>query len=472
MSTPDATQEPTKKAINEYFKLKSKFEDSLNLLKKKIMNDPSLSKREKRSKYLILEPKCINCKEKSKRGTIFSVVYNPETDSLGAYRKFTAICGNLANPCNLDIEIHLGENEPLDKLMKNIREEIKLYKNKIIDDKNRLLFGLITTETALENFDLNKGYINDLTSVYELYLDLWNKTIENPDDKVKLDESLTISYNKINEIKECIKKMKENDDVQFAVDAANIYANQLKPLLDTIRKLKYSDNIVYHDDYDNKCKLIQRPYTELDMMVNAYPDQVIKYNLGDEVNIKKTKKTFIIDSDEFESSNKNVDDENEEFVFQPKNATQSSSNIQVKNPIKDTPIIGKGSDGIEWNVPEYKSLWQDLPIALKNEFKINIDWMKVFMEQCVNARLNNADCKLPIPNNLIIPPKKINDQYDFGISIYNKAFNEQPKTLQDTYLTYYKEDPTTKQKDYSHLAYMLTRLVETRLAKDSVIYLF
>ncbi len=35
-----------------------------------------------------------------------------------------------------------------------------------INDKNKLLFGLITTESALENFDNNKTYISELTSIY------------------------------------------------------------------------------------------------------------------------------------------------------------------------------------------------------------------------------------------------------------------------------------------------------------------
>ena len=51
--------------------------------------------------------------------------------------------------------------------------------------------------------------------------------------------------------------MNENDDQQYAVDAARIYATTLKPLLDKIRHLKYSENMIFHDDDNNTCKLIQ-----------------------------------------------------------------------------------------------------------------------------------------------------------------------------------------------------------------------
>jgi hypothetical protein len=454
---------PTPKdAINEYFKLKSIFENEISVRKKKIMNNPSLSKREKRMEYLKFMPKCVNCKKPSKKGTLFSSVLNPETENEGGYRKYSVKCGNLVDPCNLDIEIHLGENEPLDKLIQNIRDEIKVYKNKIIDDKNRLLFGLITTETALENFDLNKSYINELTSVYEMYLDHWTKIIDNPDNKIKLDEMLILSYENIHKIKDYIKKMNENDDMQFAVDAANIYTRTLKPLLDKIRLLKYKENIVYHDEYDSKCKLIQRPYSDLTTLISGYPDKVIKYKFGFET--KKVKKN-------------NPINDNEEFLIKPINNSSSSGGSNNANQIlKDNPIFGKGNDGIEWSVKEYKDLWAELPASLKNEFKTNINWMKSFMEKCVNDKINDDNfngCKLITPPNFILPPRQMsNGEYDFGVAIYNKVFNSMPKSSQDTYLTYYKEDPETKIKNYSQLEDELNLLVEAEVSKDSDVMIF
>ena len=53
-----------------------------------------------------------------------------------------------------------------------------------------------------------------------------------------------------------------------------------------------------------------------------------------------------------------------------------------------------------------------------------------------------------------------NGQYDFGVSIYNKAFNKMPKTLQQTYLTFYSENPSTKEKNYNMLINAMNDLVE------------
>jgi hypothetical protein len=148
----------------------------------------------------------------------------------------------------------------------------------------------------------------------------------------------------------------------------------------------------------------------------------------------------------------------------------SSTSIQEGQPLNDVPfdepIIGQGKDGIAWNIPEYQELWSNLPEKLRAEFKLNIEWMKEFMHKCVNERKKGgptfSGCHLTTPPNLVLPPRKneSNGNYDFGVTIYNNTFNKQAKTLQDTYLTFYKEDPVTKVKTYDMMADALNALVE------------
>jgi hypothetical protein len=441
-------------ALNEYFRLKNKFENENNVYKKRIINNQTLSKKEKRTEYLKLMPKCVNCKRPSKKGTIFSIVYHPSNDKTDAYRTFKAICGDLADPCNLNIDINIGQRDSLDKLMNNIRNEITEYKNKIIDDKNKLLFGLITTETALENFDYNKSYISDLTSVYENYLDTWNNEIDKPEKKTELEESLVQAYENINIIKDCIKKMNENNDNKYAIDAANIYYKVLKPLLDKIRQLKYSENTVYNNE-NNTCNLIQKKYKIEDTLLTSYPDKIISFDVGLNAKVPQKKKPGLI-----------IELEDEESIT-PKISIQepTENKLDVEIP-PDEPIIGQGKDGISWNNPKYQELWNKLPSKMTSEFKVNIDWMKDFMNKCVNDRNKKfgKGCRLSTPPNLIIPPKQMdNGQYDFGVSIYNKTFNSQPKTLQNTYLTLYREDPISKERNYKMLEDALNTLIEKEL---------
>lgn len=440
-------------ALNEYFSLKEKFENTNKSIKKKIINNSTLSKREKRAEYLKLKPKCVNCKRPSKLGTIFSVVFHPSDDKTDAYRTFKSSCGDLADPCNLDIEINIGNYEPLDKLMNDIRNEINTVKNDVINDKNKLLFGLITTETAIEQFDYNKTYINTLTSIYESYLQKWNDIVENPQKKTELEESLVQSYILIDQIKDCIKKLNETGDNKYAIDAANIYDKTLKPMLNKIRNLKYSEILVYTDDSENVCKLIEKKYSEMDTLISGYNSKVISYDVGLKAKKFKPKKKGLI-----------IEDSDEEKEEEPAIKILPKKSETIPGIIQDEPIIGKGEDGIEWNEPEYRNLWSKLPPKLKAVFKLNIDWMKEFMNKCVNERINHPvnwqGCKLTTPPNIVIPPRKMdNEQYDFGVSIYNEAFNKLPQAVQKTYLTFYKEDPATKEKNYNMLENAMNELV-------------
>jgi len=448
-----------KDALNEYFRLKEKFVLDNKANKKKILNNTNLSKREKRTEYLKLRPKCVNCKRPSRKGTIFSIKFNPSTDKTDSFRIFKATCGDLANPCNLDLEIHIGAYEPIDTLINNIRDEITEYKNQIINDKNKLLFGLITTESAIENFDTNKSYINILTSMYDNYLDRWNSIVDNQEKKLELDETITLTYENINKIKDCIKKMNENNEVQYAVDAANIYHTTLEPLLIKTRHLKYNENIVYRDDNNDGCKLIQKAYTINNILLESFSSKVISYNFGlGSTKDKKKKSLLTIESDSLDSDKETADEkEDGKFTINIQEPGQTNKNLE------DEPIIGQGKDGIAWNIPEYQKLWDKLPEKLKTEFKLNIDWMKEFMNKCVNDRQKpyGEGCQLTTPPNLVVPPRKMeNGQYDFGVSIYNKSFNSLPKTLQETYLTFYKEDPKTKEKIYTMLEDAMNKLVE------------
>lgn len=437
MSDDNQNETPNlKDVLNEYFRLKNKFENEMDMQKKKILNNGALSKKEKRAEYLKLMPKCINCKRPSKNGTIFSVTYKPDDEENESYRIFKVLCGNLADPCNLHIEFELGKVESLENILNEIQEDIRKHKNEIIDDKNKLLFGLMTTEVAIEKFENNKSYITQLTTIYEQYLDRWSRIVDNPEKKEELDESLVKAYECINQIKDCMQKMNQNDDAKYAEDAVNIYHTTLQPLFNKIRHLKYSENMVYNDENTGSCKLLQSKYTVHDINMSNYSHKIVQYNMGYQA--KKPPNNQQIESA--------VPGEISISIKDPAEA--------VKEDITDEPIIGKGADGIEWTKPEYIKLWTNLPPKLKNEFKLNIDWMNEFMFKCVNDRRKPGfnGCKLIAPPNLVIPPRvSPSGQYDFGVSIYNYTFNKLPESQKKMSLTFYKEDPVTKAKDYSML---------------------
>lgn len=410
----------TKEAINEYFKLKNKYETIIMTNKKKIMNNPHLSNREKRIEYNKLKPKCIHCKRPG--GSIFSTIYVDETENNESYREIRAFCGIAADPCNFNIVIQLAKIEWMPELLKTMEKDIKDYKNEIIDNKNKLLFGYLNTEDALEKFENIKEYISNYTSLYEQYLESYHKIVDNSEKKQELNESITNSYIEIQKIKDCILQMNETNNIQYARDAVNIYTTSLMPLLQTIRDLKYNETIVWNNDNTNTCNLIQNKYSISSLSFTSSNDKVIEYNI--EYSISPKKKQIIIQSS---SSSSEI-------------PLSISSEIPLEEQNTPEPIYGDGLDGVKWNIPEYERIWSNLPSRLRVALITDREWMQDFMASCVAARASGQACRFITPKNIILPPEVGPDgKVNFGINIYNQAFETLPEQQKKLYLTFYNE---------------------------------
>jgi hypothetical protein len=418
--------ESVENAINDFYKLKNKYERQNTIYKNKIANNVLLSSKERKKEISKLKPKCINCNRPG--GTIFSNKFYSNDN--GDYRELKAMCGIISNPCNLNINIQIGKYELLTDILNEIENEIKQYKNEIIDEKNKLLFGFITTDEAIQKFEDIKDYISNFTSLLNQYLDLYVQIIDNTEKKNQLTIDIEKSYNYIDQIKESVKNFNENNNTQYIRDAVNIYASNLKPLLNDIANLKYRQQFVHYDEDLKTYYLVQNKYTIKNLEYTSFNDTVVSYDVGfkpETIKQNAKAKTLIIESSTTE--------------------TESES-----EPIYDI-------EENQWNNENYNKLWKNIPEKLKNALKVDMEWNTEFMKSCVNARLNNQPCKLTTPSNLIIPPNKISeDKYDFGIAPYNDLFNKFEKSYQDTLLKLYSDKNGVK--DYSMLKDTLTNLLE------------
>ena len=116
-------------AINEYYRLKDKYESGYydKYVKPIIKSDKS--NREKRVEFSKLpKHECINCKRNV--GSIFSLVQ--DTNEL--LRKYIVKCGDLADPCPLDIQINYSSREPFDSIISTGLSDIDLVKLEIIKE--------------------------------------------------------------------------------------------------------------------------------------------------------------------------------------------------------------------------------------------------------------------------------------------------------------------------------------------------
>ena len=252
-----------------------------------------MSEREKKNKFKKIVPKCILCKQPG--GTIFSTKFD---DKLNA-RILSARCGNVADPCDLNIRINAGKYnlypESFAKTVKTINE----LKTTIIEDKNKLLFGYKTAEEILSEFDDLKEQITLYTDELEIIIREYYNIIDNKEDNERFAQLTEKSFELIKNIKESMRSFDEDDDQKMVFDAVEIYTNELVPTLNQIMELKYKNNVVWFNPDTRVYQLIQEKTSVKDIEVDFSTAEVISFNVT--LGTKKTK-------------DKNQDDGNEYYA--------------------------------------------------------------------------------------------------------------------------------------------------------------
>ena len=345
-------------AINNFYKEKSKYESLLDKDKKSIIKNKGLSWKEKRVEYNKLKPKCVNCKRPV--GSIFSVTH--DNSNMQEIRILRATCGDRVNPCNFNININPGSYSNIVAVLKKEELDLKKYKMKIIDEKNKLLFGYVSTEDAINKFDEFKNEIKSSSELLGHYYDEYNLVFDNEEKKMTLKQLISSSYLFINEIKDAIKNFEKTKNTQYCQDAVTMYVKQLKPVLNQILGLKYSASFVDYDTKTGIYSLIQQKHTIKNTESMEVEPQVITYEKGietssqsktkkarDEPSSKKNvtkKKKIVIEEDsepeiEDEDVNEDVNQGEEAYVYAP--------NSPVYAP--DSPVYAPNSPVYAPNSP-------------------------------------------------------------------------------------------------------------------------
>lgn len=419
------SEDSVENKINEYYKLKSKYEEEKQKNKKEILNNTDLSLKEKKVLFKELKPKCINCGKPG--GTTFASVINKNNDVSDQFRELRAFC-KAVEPCGLNINIAVGNFDNINYFLKEIQDEINDSKKEIINDKNKLLFGLITTQKALDNFDMYKDNITDFASLLEMYLQDYIKITDNPEIKQKLGEQTEKTYLYIQEIKTAINKYNNTNDSQYVNDAVDIYITNLKPTLKELLNTKYKENMVWYNENEGTYHLIQNKYTIKDMEVNISKYETVVFDTSLQGATPGEKRRQLL--------------------------TTSSPDMIPVSPETSSPedIIGSpifNEDGsVSWSNKNYQTLWSKMDDKLQNALLTDKEWLQEFMDNCVKARIEGKPCNFTNPSNLIIPPQILDDdKYDFGNTVYNDFFNKLSKGNQNTLLKLFTEKDGIKNYD-------------------------
>jgi hypothetical protein len=235
----------TSTLFDEYYKLKDAYETGIkaqrfDILKQKKNKKKNVTEQDIRKKLMKLKPKCVNCQREG--GTIFSNAFDEKELS----RVLSAKCGAVTNPCSLNIKIVAGSHEDVQDILKHDEQELEQIKQRIIDDKNKLLFGYMKSEQVVENFDQLKKQINEYSSSIEYYTKIFYDKVDNKAVKQELNKLIANSYQSIQIIKDYLNG--EDYEDQKVVSAVKVYVEQLKPSLEKIRSLKYKESMVWYDE--------------------------------------------------------------------------------------------------------------------------------------------------------------------------------------------------------------------------------
>lgn len=314
-------------AINEFYRLKDKYESEYYDKYVKPILKNKKSKREKRIEYSRL-PKhaCINCKRNV--DTIFSITFNGDD----YIRQFIAKCGDLSDPCPLDIQINYSFRNQIKKLVYTGMNEIEEIKLEIIKQKNSALF--FDNKNIVSVFEKLTEKLKNETESTGSAIETDILKNDNPEKKVLLNKTID-EFGKgfILPFKQMIQDYKNNNDELKMNQAIKFYIDEMVPKLKEIQQLKYDVNLIEFDNTANEYKLIQLPNSlENQEYYFESDDKVIKFVKG----VKKTKKTKTLkDTSYVDTLNKKKTRKNKPITLVIEDEVIDEVGEESKNEVKN-----------------------------------------------------------------------------------------------------------------------------------------
>jgi hypothetical protein len=471
-------------AINDFFKLKDTYETSYyEKYVKPIIKSNSKSKKEKRIEFSKLpKHECINCKRNV--GTIFTIKLN--TDDM--HKNYIAKCGDLEDPCLLDINITYGYRLPYDIDIKEIESEINNNKIDIIKEKNNIIFGYSQESNAIEIFNKLNDELKANAKTAGIIIEKNILINDNPEKKLytkKLQDEFGIEF--LMPFKKMIKDYNETDNTSIVNEAVKFYIEEMMPKIKEIAELKYEVNYVEYNDEDGKYKLIQMKNSLANLENEIFmDDKVVYFVKGTKKSSKSKNKTIKIMSPEKIKKKKTlksrpaIDFEIEESPNMAQTEGQTEADVEAemeaeaeeeKENISDNGY--KNVNGkIEWNNPKYNKIWNELNDKYKSIIMQDPIWMQESMDEFYNISSNISSNNNKFrprefvnPSNLKIPPRVLpNNNLDFENELYNNLFSKLEPLQKQIAISFLPKRETNDPAEYkafiSSLKSMMSNLTD------------
>jgi len=238
-------------AIDNYYRLKQKYDISIDKKKQKIISNTTLSIKAKRKKIKEIKKICVNC------GNIGGSIFKNTENSL------IAVCD--CNPaCSLNINIKRGHFSNIRTECHNLYEKINEIQSYIISTKLDVLFSYRSEDDAIKKFKKLRRDLSGATKLYNTVIREYLDIVTIGPHAKRLDEQKTnlfIAVEQLNELSKTydrIDKSVESGE-PLLTEMVEKYINEILPIVTEIRELTYTLSKV--EITDEEVKLVQKPYT-------------------------------------------------------------------------------------------------------------------------------------------------------------------------------------------------------------------
>ena len=261
-------------AIKAYYSMKNEYETGRKNAIKKLYKKYE-DKTEARAKINDYKHSCIKCGRQ-----VNTLFFTKET-------RLHAKCGDEASPCNLTIELELGNYTHLQKELVELKDAIEDGKKNFIILKLNSLFGYNTDEDTKNEYNQRMEEYNFFSELYDAALQEHKKIYENDERALQLVSKQKDFYEKINTLRRMTTEYKETDNKEYLQLISDMYVKELKPLVNEIQQLRYehSEIIVrvedkgkYMDDFHNTLQQYIASIDNMDSFVRKQ-EKVVKFDV-------------------------------------------------------------------------------------------------------------------------------------------------------------------------------------------------
>jgi hypothetical protein len=213
--------------VLHYYELKQKYEEKLNIRKKKIKKNKDLSLKGKRAKVKALIGACVNCNKPG--GTIFE-------EKNGTLK---AVCGS-KTPCDLNLNIKRKFYDNMREVEQKNERTIESLKMRIIMTKLDYLFGLVhSKDEIVDKFNTLKNELAQISEsqlvIEKKYGDILSGIHREP---LLVDAALDLA-NEIAELKKIYQEYLLDPSTPYLTAMVEKYLTTINPLTEKIRAMNY-----------------------------------------------------------------------------------------------------------------------------------------------------------------------------------------------------------------------------------------